>query len=303
MLDKIIDKLFIKNWIIGITKFDKETVIKNGKIPTDFSWIINPDLNKFYADPFIYKADDGTLYLFCEELNRKNFVGNIICLKLDSDFNIVNKAILLQNEFHFSYPFLIRYKSKLYIIPENSTSNKLVAYEFDEVNFSLKNPIEIFNTSLYDCTFLEYDSKFWIFGYSGDDKNKGELFVYFSSELFGTYHPHVLNSVKSGLDGCRPAGTFIRINDGIYRPSQNNAKRYGNSISMNKISILNELEFREEFCFELNSLNFPNGYERLHTINFSGEYMVVDSTYSKFAPMTQLKRFLSLCIFKLVSFF
>ncbi len=137
MLNKIIDKLFIKNWIIGITKFDKETVIKNGKIPTDFSWIINPDLNKFYADPFIYKADDGSLYLFCEELNRENFVGNIICLKLDSDFNIVNKAILLQNEFHFSYPFLIRYKSKLYIIPENSTSNKLVAYEFDEVNFSL----------------------------------------------------------------------------------------------------------------------------------------------------------------------
>ncbi len=287
---KILDKLYIKNWIIGIAKCNDQLVIENNKLPKDFHWIVNPDSNKFYADPFIYKLADGTIYLFCEELNRTNFIGNITCLKLNSNFDIVEKRVLLESGLHFSYPFLIEYKSKLYVIPENSTSNKLVAYEFDKEKIALKNPIEIFNTNLFDCTFLEHDSKFWIFGYNGDDKKNGYLHIYYSNELFGEYVPHISNPVKSGLDACRPAGKFIKIKDEIFRPSQNNIKKYGESISINKIVKLTETEFKEDFSFELNAKQFLNGFERLHTINFSNEYIVIDSTYSKFAPFMQLKR-------------
>ena len=67
-------------------------------------------------------------------------------------------------------------------------------------------------------------------------------------------------------------------------------KLYGESISINKIIKLTETEFKEDFSFELNAKQFLNGFERLHTINFSNEYIVIDSTYSKFAPFMQLKR-------------
>ena len=298
----LLDKFYIKNWVIGICKHDEKITIHSKTIPVKFHWIRHPDFNTFYADPFIYHGKDGALYLFCEELSRNNFIGTITCLKLDSEFNIIQKNVLLKSNLHYSYPFLIEYNSKLFVIPENSSSNKLIAYEFDEVNLSLTNQIEILDTNLYDCTFLEHDSKFWLFGYKGNDKTNGELHVYYSSELFGVYVPHPSNPVKYGLDACRPAGSFIKIKDNIYRPSQNNAKRYGNSISMNKISLLNELEFKEEFCFELNSSKFLDGYERLHTINFSGEYMVVDATYTMFSPTTQFKRLLRSIKSKLVYF-
>jgi hypothetical protein len=288
---KILDKLYIKNWIIGIAKCDDQLVIENSKLPKDFHWIRHPDFNKFYADPFIYHGKDGALYLFCEELSRNNFIGTITCLKLDSEFNIIQKNVLLKSNLHYSYPFLIEYNSKLFVIPENSSSNKLIAYEFDEVNLSLINQIEILDTNLYDCTFLEHDSKFWLFGYKGNDKTMGELHIYYSSELFGKYVPHPSNPVKYALDGCRPAGKFIKVRDEIFRPSQNNMKKYGESISINIIVKLTETEFKEDFSFELNAKEFLNGFERLHTINFSNEYMVIDSTYSKFAPIMQLKRF------------
>ena len=287
----LLDKFYIKNWVIGICKYDEKITIHSKTIPAKFHWIRHPDFNKFYADPFIYHGKDGAIYILCEELSRRNFIGNITCLKLDCEFNIIQKNVLLKSNLHYSYPFLIEYKNKLFVIPENSNSNKLIAYEFDEVNLSLTNKIEILETNLLDCTILEHDSKFWLFGYKGNDKTNGELHVYYSSELFGKYVPHPSNPVKYGLDACRPAGKFIKIRDEIFRPSQNNMKEYGESISINKIVKLTETEFKEDFSFQLNAKEFLSGFERLHTINFSNEYMVIDSTYSKFAPIMQLKRF------------
>jgi len=287
----LLDKFYIKNWVIGICKYNEKITIHSKTIHAKINWIRHPDFNKFYADPFIYQGKDGALYILCEELSRRNFIGTITCLKLDSEFNIIQKNVLLESSLHYSYPFLIVYNSKLFVIPENSSSNKLIAYEFDEVNLSLTNQIEILDTNLYDCTFLEHDSKFWLFGYKGNDKTNGELHIYYSSDLFGKYVPHASNPVKYALDACRSAGKFIKIRDEIFRPSQNNMKKYGESISINKIVKLTETEFKEDFSFELNAKEFLNGFERLHTINFSNEYMVIDSTYSKFAPIMQLKRF------------
>ena len=111
----LLDKFYIKNWVIGICKYDEKLAIDSKIIPVKFHWIRHPDFNKFYADPFIYLGKDGAIYLFCEELSRINFVGTITCLKLDGEFKIIKKNVLLKSNLHYSYPFLIEYKNKLFV--------------------------------------------------------------------------------------------------------------------------------------------------------------------------------------------
>ena len=73
-----------------------------------------------------------------------------------------------------------------------------------------------------------------------------KLNVIYSDSLLGPYIPHPDNPVKSGLNGTRSAGNFIEVDGIIYRPSQNSEKDYGESITINKVNELNEMNVVEE---------------------------------------------------------
>jgi hypothetical protein len=68
---------------------------------------------------------------------------------------------------------------------------------------------------------------------------------------------------------------------------------YGESITINKINVLNESEFTEEFymTISINKKNRDNrGMHGIHTINFIDDIMVVDGTKWRFSPITKLKQ-------------
>jgi hypothetical protein len=145
---------------------------------------------------------------------------------------------------------------------------------------------------LLDSTVLKFDGKYWIFGIVKVDETNYELMIFYSKDLLGPFTGHPLNPVKKGLDGTRPAGNFIQINGGLFRPAQNCRNTYGESITIFKINQLNEFEFKEEIFMNVNitSHNPKNrGIHSIHTLNVLDDLFVIDGQRWIFAPVYRLK--------------
>ena len=294
ILSKYLKKLFFKKWIIGIYQGNIKDIIRRKTFNPDISWLLIESFDKFYADPFLLSSKDGSFKILFEEYRFDDDYGRISLMKLDKNFRQVNCKILLDTKSHLSYPFVFTENNKTYVFPESSKSGKLSCYEYDPVNESLNFLQDIMELPLRDSTILKHDNKYWIFGIVSENVTDYRLHIFFSDSLLGPYCPHPFNPVKSGLDGTRPAGNFIEVDGMIYRPSQNCKKEYGESITINKVTELNEISVVEEPYMNLciNKKNKKNkGINTIHTINVLDNLIVVDGEHWTFSPLHQLKKF------------
>ncbi len=295
IFSKYINKLFFKKWIIGIFRGNIEDIIRSKTFNPDISWLFIDTNDKYYADPFLLDQKDENYKILLEDFSLNDDYGKISLLTLDKSFNQLNHKILLDTRSHLSYPFFFIENNKTYVFPEAAKSGKLSCYEYDPVKESLVFLKDILDLPLRDSSILKKDEKYWIFGTICENESKYDLHVYYSDSLLGPYVPHRSNPVKSGLDGTRSAGNYIDVDGIIYRPTQNCKNEYGESITINKITELNENNVTEEPYLDI-SINRVNGFNNrmhtIHTINVSGNNIVVDGVHWTFSPGLQLKALL-----------
>lgn len=298
VISKYIEKLFFKRWIIGIFRADIKDIIISKTFDPDIKWLPIKSIDTFYADPFLLFSKDEKLKILLEEFSFEKGYGKISLITLDKSFKQVNHKILLDTKNHISYPFIFTENSKTYIFPEAGRSGKLACYEYDPVNESIDFLQDIVDLPLCDSSILKQNGKYWIFGTLSDIEAVTEritdykLCVFFSDSLLGPYVPHPCNPIKSGLNGTRQAGNFIEVDGITYRPTQNCEKRYGESITINKVTELNENNVTEEpyLNIYINRKNRSNyGMHTIHTLNVMNNLIVVDGIRWTFSPLTQFK--------------
>jgi hypothetical protein len=301
ILSKYIEKLFFKKWIIGIFRTDIKDIIKSKMFDPDINWLPIRSIDKYYADPFLLFSKDENLKILLEDFSFDENYGKISLMTLDRSFKQVNYKILLDTKNHISYPFIFTENNKTYIFPEAGRSGKLSCYEYDPLNESIDFLQDIVDLPLCDSSVLKQNGKYWIFGtlseIDADTKRITDykLYVFFSDRLLGPYVPHPGNPIKSGLNGTRQAGNFIEVDGIIYRPTQNCERLYGESITINKVTELNELNVVEEpyMTICINKKNRYNyGMHTIHTINVMNDIVVVDGKRWTFSPLIQLKSYL-----------
>lgn len=290
---KLLDKLYLKQWTIGIANIDIEEIIRVKKINNSFKWIPVKDNYTFFADPFICKTEDGKYQILYEELNYKKQYGNISLFTINEENHVTGKRVLLDTKSHLSYPFIFWENNKMYVFPESSAASHLACYEFDQKNRALIFKKNILNLPVLDSTILKHQNKYWIFCTMRGDESNNKLFIYYSENLFGTYLPHKKNPVKDDINGARPAGNFIKIAESVYRPAQASGNYYGSAIIIFKIKNLSEENFEEELYMSIK----PDKKEKfnfgIHTINECDGKIVVDGLAKTFSPIVQLKTFLN----------
>ena len=121
ILKKINETLFTHQWVLFYDYKDDVSFSINKNI-------IKPPKNKFYADPFILSKDDSH-YIFYEEYNYKKHKGHISAFKLDKYKKIHKPKIIIEQDYHLSYPFIFEYANTFYMIPEGSKNNTIDIYE------------------------------------------------------------------------------------------------------------------------------------------------------------------------------
>lgn len=289
-------KLFVKQWVIGITSCDIKDIIRSKKFNPDINWLQINNLEHFQADPFPLILSDNKISIFYEDFKFDDFYGKISMMSLDKNLKkIENEKVILDTKSHLSYPFIFKENNKIYVFPEAAHSGKLSCYKYNKINNSLEFHKDILNLPLLDSTILKHDDIYWLFGNQKGEFSNDKLYIYFSDKLLGPYSPHPLNPVKSAPDGSRPAGNIFEVDGMLYRPSQNCKEKYGESITINKLIKLNKSDFSEEpyMVIRINNKNKNNkGIRRIHTINSVDNIIIVDGLKWIFSPKNQLKNFL-----------
>ncbi|MEO7523625.1 MAG: hypothetical protein ABIT58_05985 [Ferruginibacter sp.] len=282
----------MKQWNVGLAKVDVSALIYKENYAPEYKWLPINALNRFYADPFIFRSTDGNINVIYEDFTAGDQYGKISMTTVDEHFKPILTTGMLDTKSHLSYPNVFKENGKTYIIPEASKSGHVTCYEFDFATRSLVNPRNIIqNLPLLDSTILIHNNKYWLFATKRGDDSNSKLYIYYADQMTGPYIPHAGNPVKNSLDGSRPAGNFIKADGQIYRPSQNCADYYGKSVTINKITLLNEKEFAEEAVVEILPPKKSGFNYGIHTINVLDDVIVIDALKRIFMPGEQIKIF------------
>lgn len=290
---KLIKKIIL-NKIYSLFYFDQWILLyrlsKDNELSTSFYKFnkIIPPKDRFWADPHIIRRD-GKYYIFIEELIYKANKGHISVIIMDDNGSYSQPTIVLEKDYHLSYPFLIEDHDSLYMIPETKENNKIELYKC--ISFPDKWELEkvlIDDISAVDATVTYKDGKYWMF--ANAVRNTGgssldELFLFSSDKLASdNWVAHPQNPIISDVKQARPAGKLFEYGGKTYRPSQNCAKRYGYGIKINEVTELNEANYSEKTVDSIYP-NWDKSLKATHTINFEKKLTVID------AQMKRLKCF------------
>ncbi|MQL92100.1 hypothetical protein Taro_024715 [Colocasia esculenta] len=211
--------------------------------------------SNFVADPFLFIdhcfLQGKLMYLFFETKNSITEQGDLgVAKSSDNGSTWQPLGIVLDEEWHLSYPFVFRYHGQIYLMPEGSKKGDLRLYR--AVDFPLKWVLEkvILDKPLIDSFIVDYQGMYWLFGSdfrgSGIKKN-GELEIWYSHSPFGPWKPHKQNPVHN-IDkslGARNAGRPFTYNGSLYRPGQDCGETYGRRVRLFKILVLTTDEYKE----------------------------------------------------------
>ena len=238
-----------------------------------------PPPDRFWADPFPVSVD-GRHFIFFEELPFKTGKGHISVVEVDRDGRASEPVVVLERDYHLSYPFLVHDAGTLYMVPETGFNRTVEIYRCDEFPYRWhRQKVLLDNVFGADATFFRAPAswgtpeRWWMFANVGNDDVdiNDELHVFSADKLLGEWKPHRSNPVKSDVRSARPAGRLFWQGNRLYRPAQIGTPIYGAGIALHRVTRLTRDEYGEEEDRKI--VPCTGG---LHTINRSGDLSVTD---------------------------
>lgn len=242
------------------------------------SIVIKNPPSRFLADPFVVTLNGRTV-MFVEDYDYRASRGKISAWELKSNGHR-ELGTALEEDFHLSYPFLIRTEKELFMVPDTHKKNTICLYRC--IDFPLKWELAyvlLEGFSAADSSVFEFNNKWWIFT-NKDSSDLGdhgsELHIFYSDSLeSGNWRPHPENPVIFDSTIARNGG-LILDSDGIYRVYQKQGfDMYGESMGVSKITELNVNSYKEEKLFEVPP-RFMKNIKGTHTLSFESGVLCLD---------------------------
>lgn len=278
------DKLSFHRWNIGFIEAPVKDIINGDN--SEVKWVKHKYRDRFFADPFILDHDAEQIRVLVEEFPFFTRKGIISLLTVDrKNYNLIKKQTIIDRDYHQSYPFILRYGKKIYLIPEASESGSLWIYEFDGEKVIDRRPL--IKEPLLDSTIIHHGNKWWLFCTKRGAASNSDLFVYVSDNPTGGYNAISKVPLKCDLSSSRPGGYMIEADNEVYRVTQDCSETYGGGITLTKITDLSEKGFQEATIksIEVNLSEFNEGF---HTLNEHEGLTVVDGIKSEFRPLKKI---------------
>lgn len=187
------------------------------------------DSTIFLADPFFLKEKD-TIYIFLEHKKKNKSGADIAVMKSTNGIDFKYDRVVLDEEFHLSYPQVFKHKGSYYMLPETKRANNILLYKAFNFPYdwricdTLIKDVRLADPSIYLSDSLNF--------IVANDENKN-LYMYKSNSLFGEWNIHENNPVVRIGSEARAAGRiFVNENKKIILPLQNCTKGYGSGVSL-----------------------------------------------------------------------
>jgi hypothetical protein len=286
-------KLYFKQWTIGLAQGDIGRIINSGTFDEEVKWLKPESPGHFMADPFPVRTKNGFSIVY-EDFDIEANYGNISVMNFDRNLNIESRKVLLDTGSHMSFPFIFDNGGEILVFPESVKAGNVCCYKYDPANQSLHYVCEVVRMPLYDPVVLKKDGRYWLFGSVFENRRDYKLHIFYSENLTGPYKALKGNPVKNGLDETRAAGSFIETEGELFRPTQNCSNEYGESITINRVTRLDETGFSEEPHMIIKAGEREigeNGIHNIHTINVLDDLIILDGMKWTFSLREQWKNY------------
>ena len=251
-------------------KWDDITLWRSKKIP-------NPK-NRFLADPFVIKKN-GSHYCFVEDLDYRTNRGSISAYKITSS-SCDSLGVVLEEDFHLSFPFIFEYQNELYMCPETHEKGEIRVYKC--IDFPTKWEFQktlMNDVSAADTMIFKRDNVWWLFtniDNSGVGDHGCQLHIFSADNpLSDKWVAHENNPVIFNPLVARNGGLIVSQNE-IYRVYQRQGfDMYGEACGIARITSLTPTEYVEDIHSEIEP-HFFKGIKGTHTYNFDADLVVFD---------------------------
>ncbi|OEL37167.1 Glycosyltransferase family protein 64 protein C5 [Dichanthelium oligosanthes] len=207
--------------------------------------------SSFVANPFLFFQGDA-IYMFFETKDPLTSQGNIAAaISKDAGATWHQLGVVLDEEWHLSYPHVFSYENKTYMMPESSKKGDLRLYY--AVDFPLKWKLEkvLLEIALVDSVILNFQGSYWLLGSDISSyglKQRGELCIWYSSSPLGPWNPHKQNPVRNNKDSspsARNGGRPFIYNGNLYRIGKGRGGGSSYSIQVFKVEVLTANRYKE----------------------------------------------------------
>ena len=270
-------RLFRQNWNIGVVRAPVAVVagLEGAQAQRDaletMDWM-QEERGVFRADPFAVPAAGGGIDIYYERLAWSEGRGTIDAMTYDQS-GFGGERALMRRPHHLSYPFTMQLHGEWVTIPEQAEARTVRTFPvpFDDAGTDV-----LAGEPLLDSTVVRHAGHFYLFATKlGQDEN-GALYLYHAFDLVGPWTPVSSEPVKVDRGSARPAGQIFSHGGELYRPGQNCARFYGESIAVNRIISLSPNGFEEEQVAEIRAPANSRYHDGLHTLSSCGGFTVID---------------------------
>jgi hypothetical protein len=233
--------------------------------------------DRFYADPFLV-PDGERLWLFFEDGDRATGMGVIRCAEVRADGSLGVSHVVLECDYHLSYPFVFQRDGAWFMLPETSGHRTIELWRAVEFPWHWKlDKVLLAGVNAVDPTLLEHEGRLWLFaGMSeGGGAAQDELFLFHADSLDGEWRPHPRNPVVSDVRHARPAGPFLREGGQLYRPGQDCSGAYGSAFWLHRVERLDPHAYEETPVRRVETSWHP-GLVATHSIHRAGGFDAID---------------------------
>ena len=279
VLKNIISKYFITYLIFWSVAYKKKDQNHNFFEKIDnFKEIDNPK-NRFLADPFIFNFKERNI-IFVEDYSFKTNKGRISAIEIKSDKEKF-LGVVLEEDFHLSFPFVFENDNNVYMIPETSQINEIRLYKCNEFpkNWKLEK-ILMKGVSAADTMLIKKDLTWFMLTNicsSNIGDHQSELHVFYSDNFLSKdWKPiHQGNPVIFDSNNARNGGMFF-LNNKLYRVNQIHGKaHYGKSFGINEVISLDKNIYVEKRVKNIEP-NFKKKIIGTHHFNANLDFTVID---------------------------
>jgi hypothetical protein len=197
------------------------------------------------ADPFLF-VHKAELYLFYEEQVDLTGKGVIKMTKTQDLKNWTKSTVVLQEDFHLSYPNVFKMDGRIFMLPETGDDNSIRIYTpNDDLTQWTFSKTLVSGSHFVDSDIVLHNGNYYLFTTDYSDKTN-ELKLFWSDSINGEWTEHPQSPIANGKDTGRCGGSIFNYDGKLYRPCQLTQKRYGEGVDLYKITALSKEEYKEE---------------------------------------------------------
>ena len=227
------------------------------------------------ADPMLAE-EGGRTWLFYEAVRKGK--GRIEAAEVLDGCRLSEPTVILEDDCHYSYPFVFLAEGVWYMIPESSAAKEVRLYRAVEFPFRWELLTVLLRGRAVDTTVFRHGERYWLLTFITEEKSER---VSPRAYTLDDWKDPVLRAVPWGdWDPLRVrgAGPLFREGDRLLRPAQiSTDRRYGDGLVFYEVEA--DGAYRESPVFDISEKDLKiRGFfvDGLHTYCASSRYEAID---------------------------